>query len=541
MRTLYSPLEFKFGDEFQHWRTADDILLTGRLYNPNPLLEVSPFFPGIENVTTALATITGLSIFNSAWILLFVSRVAFLFAIVSLFDVVGVSQRLTGIASLIYMCNPHYQFINSFFGYQALGVAFMTMVLWAIAKLDTKKTLNSETQRFTIKLVYVVILMSLTITHHLTNYITIVVLALWAVVSIIKKRFFKIPLSACTWAMPLAVALTIIWSAFVATSVFDYFNKPLKTIATKFFSSTIGEENKEAKKQAFVLQQNPPIERVISISSTALLCAGVVVGAIAIYKRQRHNPAALMLALLGLGYPASWIFRVISPDGAEFTGRLSTYVFLGVGYSLASAVLWLEKPNWASAPLRWLKAFQNQIEPVLVRRLLPLTFLGLALIFGGSITMGYPSITWRLPGKFIVNAFERSIEPQGVHAAEWAKQTLGTNNRITSDFINKLLIGSYGRQNAIGGLSWIFFAPTIDDEVIRQIQNFKLQYVLADLRLTRLLPALGVYFDVDEPNANAHFQPMPLMAMQKFDRAHAINRVFDSGDIVIYDVGGLIK
>ncbi|MCW1968712.1 MAG: hypothetical protein KIH69_011430 [Anaerolineae bacterium] len=536
MRTLYSPLEFKFGDEFQHWRTADDMLRTGQLFNPNPLLEVSPYFPGLENITVALVNLSGLDIFNASMIQLFMARVVFVFALVSFYEAIGCSPRVIGIASLVYMCNPHYQFIN-FYGYQAIGMPFALTVMYAIARLERTNASNENKEnKWGLRAVIVLALCSLTITHHLTNYITIAMLSVWAVVAVLGRRIHKAK-SASVWATILAVVLCFTWSFFIATAVFEYFSKPFKSVAAKFASATVGEETKEAKKQSFVLQQNPPAERIISWSSTGLLMAAAPLGAWAIWKRRRNNIGALMLGVAALGYPASWVFRLVSADGAEFTGRLGPYLFVALSFGIATAIEWLENPNWNEFPLRWLR----KLEPSVKRFLLPVSFIAISIIFGGSITLGYPSITWRLPGKFIVNAFERSIEPQGVQAATWMRTTLGNNNRVTSDFINKLLLGSYGRQDAVGGLSWLFFAPNIDESITHQIKSFKLHYISVDLRLTRLLPALGVYFDADEPDANAHSKPIPTEGMRKFEKEPTVNRIFDSGDIVMYDVHALGK
>ena len=93
----------------------------------------------------------------------------------------------------------------------------------------------------------------------------------------------------------------------------------------------------------------------------------------------------------------------------------------------------------------------------------------------------------------------------------------------------------------MGGLSWLFFAPNIDESITHQIKSFKLHYIAVDLRLTRLLPALGVYFDADEPDANAHAKPIPTEGMRKYEKEPTVNRIFDSGDIVMYDVHALGK
>jgi hypothetical protein len=59
-KVSYSPLRFTYADEFQHLRALDTILTHHHLFYPNPSLPVSPAFPGLEIVTDAVISITGL-------------------------------------------------------------------------------------------------------------------------------------------------------------------------------------------------------------------------------------------------------------------------------------------------------------------------------------------------------------------------------------------------------------------------------------------------------------------------------------------------
>ena len=63
VKVCYEPAMFDYTDELQHWRSATDLLQTGRLFTPNHALPVSPYYPGLEEVTTAVSSLTGLSIF----------------------------------------------------------------------------------------------------------------------------------------------------------------------------------------------------------------------------------------------------------------------------------------------------------------------------------------------------------------------------------------------------------------------------------------------------------------------------------------------
>ncbi|MGI5915005.1 MAG: hypothetical protein ACOX9A_00965 [Anaerolineae bacterium] len=74
VKVLHSPVSLTFYDELLHWRTATDILRTGRLFWQNPLLPVSPYYPGLESATMAPAQFVGLSLYDAAILLLALAR-----------------------------------------------------------------------------------------------------------------------------------------------------------------------------------------------------------------------------------------------------------------------------------------------------------------------------------------------------------------------------------------------------------------------------------------------------------------------------------
>jgi len=165
------------------------------------------------------------------------------------------------------------------------------------------------------------------------------------------------------------------------------------------------------------------------------------------------------------------------------------------------------------------------------------------LFIGGAI-IGWPG--WaRLPGPYLAAADTRSIERQGLAAAAWARDTLGPDNRLIADRTNRLLMGTFGEQRPVTNyrdqvkVANIFFAPTLGPAEIQLLERGAVRYVVVDRRLSAVLPAAAIYIERGEPNAGQHQQPIDPAALAKFDELAAVSRVFDSGDIIIYDVGRL--
>ena len=76
VKVLHSPAYFTLHDELLHWKTADAILQSGHLFAENPLLPVSPLFPGLHLATVSLAQLLEIDIYSAGVILLALMRVA---------------------------------------------------------------------------------------------------------------------------------------------------------------------------------------------------------------------------------------------------------------------------------------------------------------------------------------------------------------------------------------------------------------------------------------------------------------------------------
>ena len=121
VKILQSPTAFIQFDEFLHVRTATDILEKHHLFARNSLLPVSPLYPGLEIATTAIANLTGLSIFWSGALLLLVARVIFVISLFLLTEIVCGSALVACIASLIYMTHSGFLFFHAMFAYEIFG------------------------------------------------------------------------------------------------------------------------------------------------------------------------------------------------------------------------------------------------------------------------------------------------------------------------------------------------------------------------------------------------------------------------------------
>jgi hypothetical protein len=135
VKVCYSPTAFTYADELMHWRTATDVMQTGKLFTANNLLPISPYYPGLEEVTSALASITGLSVFTSGLIVAGLAHLLFVCVLFVLFRYISGSHRVAGVALLLYSSESLFQSFDSMFVYQTLALPFLGLTLLAVRHL----------------------------------------------------------------------------------------------------------------------------------------------------------------------------------------------------------------------------------------------------------------------------------------------------------------------------------------------------------------------------------------------------------------------
>jgi hypothetical protein len=151
-----------------------------------------------------------------------------------------------------------------------------------------------------------------------------------------------------------------------------------------------------------------------------------------------------------------------------------------------------------------------------------------------------------MPGPYLVSADLRSIEPEGMTAAEWMQACIGPGHQITSDRVNTLLIATYGNVWPVTAVTAKTSAASVftslqlgpDEDAI--LQQDRVQYLVVDRRLSTGLPRVSTYFDQPASGEQQDTRPIDPAALAKFDGVKNVSRIFDSGNIIIYDVEAII-
>ncbi|WP_432825465.1 hypothetical protein [Dactylosporangium sp. CA-092794] len=508
VKWMYSPDEFRFPDELQHWRGTTDVLDSGRLFVPNDALPVSTHYPALEVVTAALVSITGLSVNVVGAMVAGLAHALFVGALYIVVARVSGSGRHAAIASLVYCASPHFLFFDSMFLYQTLALPFFMLVVW-VARMWRRGGADGPA----LLLFGVAAIVVTAAAHHVTSMVMVATLLLVALCELAWGRPRQLRPLVLT---VVAAAVVTAWLTFVAGDAAGYLRPPAEELAGNVAELVHGRLGAFGEGSAPLIV--PLSDRVIAVAGLLITAMYLVRGWWQLRRRRSIGPWHLAFLLGSSAFGIFMVIRLVASDGAELSGRASTFVFVPVAFVVAAVI---EQDGL----YRW-RAVRN---PAI------LGAVAVSLLFASGITNGWPPHWARLPGGFLVSGFERSVEPEGVQAARWVRDHVGPHRRWATDFTSYTLLSTYGEQQTVRNAAPLYYDRSVTADDRKLVADQSIGYVYVDLRLAAALPASGSYFPVD-PLANRHTSPLPLDCMTKFDAVPGISRIYDSGDIRLYDI-----
>jgi hypothetical protein len=497
IKWMYSPLMFKYSDELQHRPTALDILHHQSLFHANASMPVSPRFPGLEEITTSLTSITGLSLFPAGQIVVGLAHVALAAGIFVLLRKVTQNDWLAGVAAIVFSISPHNPYFNGLWIYEAPALVFMAVALFSATRRRSVAGLVTA----------VICLAAVAVTHHVTAAVTaLTLLALGIGVAV------QGDLRIDGWRLlslgAVGAAFIGAWVVFVAPITYEYLAGPIDSLISGFLragSATAADPVGGAGVS--------PITTAATAIGTATVATLVAAG-VFISWRRRANALTRTFATFGLGFFVVLAIRFLASNGAEIAGRLLTYEYLFVCVAAALALRMIQSRR------QWLTVLLG------VAALIP--------ILVGNRTSGLPAYV-TVPGKFHVEAFEGGIDPAGERAAQWASDNLPPNAKVACDWTPCSLLGSYGRQLTYSDVPDIFYTPSFDRRTRATLSDRGIDFVLVDRRITSQVPIGHDYFNSESATQQAA-TPLPKSGLDKFDRNPLVDRIYDGGPLVAYDV-----
>ena len=361
VKVVHDPFTFTYSDEWVHAFNAKQVLGTGALYHSNPIVPVSARYPGLEAATSAIATMTGLSVFVSGLILVGAARLVGALALFHLLERLTSSERIAGIGVLVYAANPNFLFWGVQYSYEslALPLVFLTLLAASAATGPPRAAADSGTgtladvvagerpERLGWALAALLSISAVVVTHHVSAFILSGSLILVCLVAQVSRA----GRTQAPWLLAAySTAATLAWLFVVAPQTVGYLTPVLAGAFHQTVGALLGHVHGRApfsngggagSSGGLPATVAPFWQRAVTIASIGLITVSVVVGLFELRRRRTRNAYAIALGLAGLAYVAVLPMRLV-PAAWETSNRASEFLFAGVALlvALAATRIW---------------------------------------------------------------------------------------------------------------------------------------------------------------------------------------------------------
>jgi hypothetical protein len=526
LKWFYSPDQFRFPDELQHWLATTIVNETGELFRPNDALPPAVHFPGLAEMGASVSQLTGLPVYTAGILVAGVAHLCFVGALFALVLRASGSPTIAGVSCVVYATTLHYLFFNSMYLYQTAALPFFMITIWAVRRW------RAGAGRSFLAIAVVGIGLT-TVSHHVTAFALVATLALLGVTEFVADR--TRPWRALV-APAVAASLVAAWIMLVARDVITYLEAPLDQVtrtASMFFT-----DHADA---ATVAPSVSLWQLAVQGTGLVFLLALFLSLARDTIARGERDPWRWSILAGTAVFFAGNAVRFLGTNGPEIAGRLSTFTYVPIAVVAAIALVHAPRliPGRDANGRRW-----RAVSPLPAARPANRTFTPRVLAGATIITVlmigarvgGYPPSAQLLPGPYLAIGFERSVDAYGISAARWQHETLGPGNRVGGDIVSVSLSSTYGRQDAVREVGPLYYDDVWSGADEQLVIDLAIGYLVVDSRLSEQLPTNEAYFESD-PRAGQITSPLTRGQLGKFDALPEASRLYDNGVVRIYRMG----
>jgi hypothetical protein len=507
---LTDPIMSTRFDETLHVTTLVDMVDQHSFFIPNSTLPVSPHYPGLEFATAGVHWLTGLPLIVCQVLVVVTARSTFILALFLLASRIGRSTQVGAATVLLYAGSAQFYFFNSQYSYQTVAIAMLMAALYLLVR-----AFDSEEERPWRLLVAVqVCLGGLAITHHITSWLTLVLIWLLALFFWRGGEERRAKLTLIT--AELATVVVLAWTAIIAPLLISYLG-PIFDVATNQLLTALDGTGAREVGKGTAGTPTPTWELAVMAGSILIWMAMLVPAGWRAWRRGSLGPtrARYVPLVIAVIYPALQLAR-FAPSAAEVADRASTFVTMAMALVVAA---WL-------APR--IQSYAALVVPVLVM-----------LILGGTLIGSGPD--WqRVPGPYLAGAEQRSIDSESVAVAQWAGTYLPEGSLVAADSTFIRLLPNFGPITTItqpGGydsMTPLFIAHSVDEEVLRLILHNDVDFIVVDTRLVGQTVRSGGFFE-GSTGYGPDAQTIKRDQVQKFEDQPGFDLILD-GPVKVYDV-----
>ena len=455
------PLLLDSFDEMAHGATLVRMLDSRSLFPANTILPISPYYPGLELVTVATKWLTGLPLALDQVIVLIAARIVLVLCVFLIVERACRSSRAGGIGVLVYAANPQFYGFDAQYAYETLALAFAVAVVHLLlVSIDAPRPRMGRSFALALGCIG-----AMALTHHLTAWLTIGFLVVWAAglyltvyvparpppdhaepsmapgrqwpfrtrIELDGEQSTKRRVQARIVGLAALVALVVggTWTAIVGGRVSGYVG-PIIDAASADIGQALGQlhGNRQLFRNA-AGGGSPDWEIALMLGAAICWCLILLPSLYAvIWKRSvRGGTLRYLPAAIAATYPLALLAN-ISSSSKLVAGRAMTFIFLGVAVIVGG---WLA---------RRLSRDRRGIERIGTIAVAAVCFLGSMLLGGGPL----PSY---VPGPYSVGADELSLGAPSLAVAHWANTHLPAGSHVAADRDNGALLNDIGGVESV--------------------------------------------------------------------------------------------
>lgn len=498
MQILRSPHFFIERDEMMHYQTAEKIIEQGNLKFVHTTLKPSTEYPGISLLNAQTTMITNADPFLSGRLIIAVIHSLILVTVFLIFRKNNFKANIAALGAFIYATNPRYSFFDTMVSYETMGLLlffiFFQLLFYNIS--------------IYCKIMQLIILSALTITHHFSSFQVIILLLVFVVAGIFTDQ--RIDRKKINLAL-LAIVLILTWLFFLAINSTDYLYMAIKSKIIDFFSFVSG-----GTKERIILSGMPvPIlEQIIDryIYPPLLLLLGVM----GFYKYVKYSrKKTIVFPVYGIMFLFTWPLIVATSTTAELGYR--SWAFLFIGFVFLILMIYV---NW--------EKIGKLSKYLLISCIIILLFSGISI--GRNEALRFP-----VQKHYFDNESFATLELY--ESARWFKEVANGKNIIGNTFINDYF-GSYMGQ-VVKADNWsIYIEPKISEWDEKIIPNF--DYLISDYRMSYMsISSPSNYWflgDVPQQYCKEKKRLIDIESLNKFNRMQNLELIYQNSNICIYHI-----
>jgi len=504
-----APL-FSFSDEIVHVFNADQITTLHELFRFNPILRVTPSYPGLEGATSALTTITGISTYWAGIVIVGASRLVLMAGLFLLFGRVSGSARTAGLATAIYAGNFNFLYWGAQYSYESLSLPLFVVVMMALAERATAP--RGWAREWAVPIVLGIA--AIVVTHHLTSYALTAFLAILALVYWLLRRNWRWP-NPWRYAIFAATAAAA-WVLVVANSTIDYLSPVLGGAFRSILDTAAGEAPARSlfEGKGSTIPDTPLLARATALLAVLLLAAALPFGLIRLWRRYRHQPFALIFGGAAVFLFATLMLRLV-PGAWETANRASEFLFIGLAFVVAIA----GAQSWVPRGRAWLGRVGVSAA--------------IAVVIIGGVIAGWP---WdlQLSSPLRARAEGQTISSPPLALAEWAHSNIPADQRLAANAADARLLLAPGERVTLTAktpdIEDIMFEEAFSGWELPLLRENDVRYVATDARKLSNEANRGYTFPEEGD------QLLPRSAIVKFGEIPGMTRIYSSGLISAYDL-----